>query len=312
MDRPLLLPSRLRRLVLQRATLCVLGLILQLDALATTPLTIEPALANSYREGVPLASYSVSEKYDGVRALWTGKKLYSRQGLPIQAPPWFTQDWPALALDGELWAGRGNFDTAQSVVARGADNDERWRQVRYMVFDAPKASGTFQDRLAAARSALQSTSAQHVEVAPQWPATSHQALMEQLRAFSHRGAEGLMLRRTDTPYRAGRSDDLLKLKLLDDAEAVVIAHVPGKGKYANMTGALKVATPDGRQFQLGSGLSDAQRHHPPPVGSTVTYRFNGYHASGLPRFARFWRIRDDEPQQTMKDTQTKKMPAESR
>ena len=121
-----------------------------------------------------------------------------------------------------------------------------------------------------------------------------------------------MLRRTDTPYRAGRSDDLLKLKLLDDAEAVVIAHVPGKGKYADMTGALKVATPDGRQFQLGSGLSDAQRHHPPPIGSTVTYRFNGYHASGLPRFARFWRIRDDVPQQAMKDTQTKKMPAESR
>ena len=295
MDRPLLLPSRLRRLVLQSVTLCVLGLILQLDALATTPLTIEPALANSYREGVPLASYSVSEKYDGVRALWTGKKLYSRQGLPIQAPPWFTQDWPALALDGELWAGRGNFDTAQSVVARGADNDERWRQVRYMVFDAPKASGTFQDRLAAARSALQSTSAQHVEVAPQWPATSHQALMEQLRAFSHRGAEGLMLRRTDTPYRAGRSDDLLKLKSFEDAEAQVLAHLPGKGRHAGQMGALWVQTPEGLRFRLGSGFSDADRSAPPAIGSWVTYRFRGRHDSGLPRFASFVRVREDMP-----------------
>ena len=117
--------------------------------------------------------------------------------------------------------------------------------------------------------------------------------MRQLRNVSQQGAEGLMLRRADSPYRAGRSDDLIKLKLFDDAEAVVVAHLPGKGKYQGMTGALLVQMPSGQRFKIGSGLSDADRAQPPAMGSTITYRFNGSHPSGLPRFARYWRVRSD-------------------
>ena len=119
--------------------------------------------------------------------------------------------------------------------------------------------------------------------------------MGQLHRLEKAGAEGLMLRRDDAPYRGGRSDDLLKLKTFEDAEAVVVGHVPGRGKYAGKTGALLVALPDGRRLRLGSGLPDAVRRNPPPVGTVVTYRFNGTHASGLPRFARFWRVRADAP-----------------
>lgn len=104
-----------------------------------------------------------------------------------------------------------------------------------------------------------------------------------------------MLRRDDAPYRSGRSDDLLKLKSFEDAEARVIGHLPGRGKYAGQTGALLVETPSGQRFRLGSGLPDALRRAPPPIGSVVTYRHNGTHASGLPRFARFWRVRADQP-----------------
>ena len=104
-----------------------------------------------------------------------------------------------------------------------------------------------------------------------------------------------MLRRDDAPYRGGRSDDLLKLKSFEDAEAMVVGHVPGKGKYAGQTGALIVELPDGRRLRLGSGLTDALRRAPPPIGSVVTYRYNGTHAGGLPRFARFWRVRGDRP-----------------
>ena len=57
-----------------------------------------------------------------------------------------------------------------------------------------------------------------------------------------------------------------------------------------MTGALRVRSVDGLQFQLGSGLSDEQRRNPPPI---VTYRYNGLHPSGKPRFARFWRVRNE-------------------
>ena len=53
--------------------------------------------------------------------------------------------------------------------------------------------------------------------------------------------------------------------------------------------------PDGQRFRLGSGLTDVQRDDPPPVGAWVTYRYNGNHPGGLPRFARFLRVRGDLP-----------------
>ena len=116
-----------------------------------------------------------------------------------------------------------------------------------------------------------------------------------LREVVRGGGEGLMLHRGASLYRAGRGEDLLKLKTHDDAEARVIAHVPGKGKHAGRLGALMVETPEGRRFALGTGFTDAQRADPPPVGSWVTYRFRGLHeGSGLPRFASFLRVRSDE------------------
>jgi len=103
----------------------------------------------------------------------------------------------------------------------------------------------------------------------------------------------LLLHRGASLYQGVRNDDLLKLKPYEDAEATVIAHVPGKGKYAGMLGALRVQKPGGQQFNIGTGFSDAQRRDPPPVGSHVTYRYNGLHASGVPRFASFVRVRKD-------------------
>jgi DNA ligase-1 len=92
------------------------------------------------------------------------------------------------------------------------------------------------------------------------------------------------------PYR---SDDLLKLKRFDDAEAIVIAHIEGKGKFSNMLGALVVTTPEAREFKIGSGFSDLQRRDSPAIGSTITYKYQGFTASGLPRFASFRRERDN-------------------
>ena len=250
-------------------------------------------LAASYRSGLPIAQYWVSEKYDGIRAHWTGQQLLTRQGQVIDAPTWFTQAWPTQAMDGELWAGREQFTRVQSAVAQGAKADAAWQQVRYMVFDLPQHRGPFSERKQALAQLVQRIHQPWVQAAPQWRVASHEALMQQLRQMSQQGAEGLMLRHAHAPYRSGRSDDLIKLKLFDDAEAVVIAHVPGKGKYRGLTGALLVQMPNGLRFKIGSGLRDADRAHPPPIGSTITYRYNGMHPSGLPRFARFWRMRED-------------------
>ena len=70
-------------------------------------------LAQSYSGGLDLSQYWVSEKYDGVRGYWDGHALWTRQGEPINAPAWFSAGWPATPIEGELWAGRGEFALAQ-------------------------------------------------------------------------------------------------------------------------------------------------------------------------------------------------------
>src|SRR5690606_23918904 len=151
------------------------------------------------------------------------------------------------------------------------------------------------ERLPALRAHVSALARPWVQAAPQWRVDGHATLMAQLRAHERGGAEGLMLRRDDAPYRGGRSGDLLKVKSHEDAEARVVGHLPGQGRLQGLTGALLVETPAGQRFRLGSGLPDALRRDPPALGSTVTYRFNGTHPSGLPRFARFWRVRADGP-----------------
>lgn len=279
--------------------LCVLGLGAGLSAGAV--MAQQPALTLAQRwdahthANLDLSAYWVSEKYDGIRAFWDGSRLISRQGQPIDAPVWFVQGLGAVALEGELWAGRGRFACVQSAVGRGAAADALWRGVRWMVFDAPAHEGDFAERQRVLRAQVQRINRPWIEAAAQWQVRTAAQLQQQLQQFTQAGAEGLMLRRADAPYRAGRSGDLLKVKLHDDAEAVVVAHLPGKGRLTGLTGALLVRLPDGRELRLGSGLSDADRRNPPPVGAVVTYRHSGWHASGLPRFARFWRVREDVP-----------------
>jgi len=252
-------------------------------------------LAEPWQAGTDLADWWVSEKYDGVRGFWDGSALRTRGGERIAAPPWFTAGWPATPLDGELWAGRGGFEQAQSAVARQSPDDAAWRRLRYMVFDLPAHPGTFDERLPALRAAVAALDQPWVVAVPQQRVASAARLQALLREVVAGGGEGLMLHRGSSHYRAGRGDALRKLKPHDDAEARVIAHLPGRGRHAGRLGALWVQTPEGRRFALGSGFTDAQRADPPPVGSWVTYRHRGVHpGSGLPRFASFLRVRADD------------------
>lgn len=279
-----------RRRVLVAALACPALLPLWRPARAEAPAL---QLAQVYKSGMPLAGWWVSEKYDGMRARWDGQQLWSRGGERIAAPAWFTSGWPAQPMDGELWAGRGRFEFTVSTVRRQQPEDKAWREIRFMVFDLPAEPGSFDERLAVLKRLLPLPAAPWLLPVAQQRATTHAQLVSLLNKTVKLGGEGLMLHRGASLYRAERSEDLLKLKPHADAEAVVIAHVPGRGRHAGRMGALEVRMPDGKRFRIGSGFSDAQRRHPPPVGATVTYRHDGFNASGLPRFARFVRERKD-------------------
>jgi DNA ligase-1 len=273
--------------------LALIGLLTALPVYAATPSPAPVMLANVYHAGIMLDDYWVSEKYDGVRGYWDGEKLRARSGAVIDAPTWFTAGWPKTPMDGELWAGRGQFDLASATIRQQPADDEAWRHIRYMAFDLPAHGGTFDERIPALQELVAQLARPWVQAVPQWKLHDETELRRKLDAVTRDGGEGLVLHRGASMYRAGRSDDLLKFKLFDDAEARVVGHLPGKGKYAGMLGSLLMEAPDGTRFRIGTGFSDAQRRDPPPVGSVVTYRYQGITSGGKPRFARFMRVRDE-------------------
>lgn len=248
-------------------------------------------LAQQYIQGIDVTKYFISEKLDGVRAYWDGKDLYTRSGQKISAPVWFLAGLPASHLDGELWLGRGRFDEVSGLVRRKAAKDADWADVRYMVYDLPDMIAPFNERLWVLRTLVAEQRKPWLKAVDQKKLNSDQALNDRLEQVVAGGGEGLMLRHSRAYYQAKRSNDLLKLKPLYDAEATVLAHIPGEGKYRGMMGALLVKDAAGREFRLGTGFSDQERRFPPQVGSQVTFSFNGLTSSGLPRFARFLRQR---------------------
>ncbi|MDD2742223.1 MAG: DNA ligase [Rhodocyclaceae bacterium] len=248
-------------------------------------------LAEAYRGQVDVSRYLVSEKLDGVRALWNGKTLNFRSGKGINAPRWFIDALPKQALDGELWLGRGKFDQLSGIVRREVPDDKEWQQVRYMIFELPGASGSFSQRSDAIGEIVLQARTPWLQKIEQFSVVDRNNLHKRLDQVVKAGGEGLMLHRADAPYETGRSDTLLKMKPWEDAEAEVIGHQPGKGKYFGVMGALRVRTPDGREFSLGTGFTDEQRKNPPPLGSMVTYRYRDVTSKGLPRFASFLRVR---------------------
>ena len=265
---------------------------LPLHAYASPPRLM---LATGYQDDVDASRYWVSEKLDGVRGRWDGQALWTRGGYRVRAPAWFTEGWPPVPMDGELWLGRGRFEDASGTVRAGDADDPAWRRMRFMVFDLPDDPGTFTERVLHMRSLLDAAGVAWLRPVAQYRARDTAELDALLEAVVASGGEGLMLQHQDARYRVGRSDDLLKYKPYDDAEARVVGHTRGKGKYRGMLGALVVERPDGLRFRIGSGFSDAQRAAPPPIGAVVTYRYNGLSNKGVPRFARFLHVRHDIP-----------------
>lgn len=277
----------------------IVGVLLALLAAAASTLAfgagpVPPALllAERYRGDIEISRYWVSEKLDGVRASWDGKALQFRSGNPVPAPKWFLDALPGQPLDGELWLGRGSFDQLSAIVRRQSPVDAEWRRVRYMIFELPNAPGSFTDRTEQIKAVTAAANLPWLQAVPQFRLSDAAALQKKLRDIVRDGGEGLMLHRDDAVYETGRSSALLKVTPWLDAEATVIAHLPGKGKYAGMLGALRMELPDGRRFALGSGLTDALRRNPPPVGTLITYRYRELTPNGMPRFPRYLRVRD--------------------
>ena len=224
-----------------------------------------------------------------------GQRFYSRQGNQFMAPAYFTKDLPSTPLDGELWCGRGLFSQTISIVKKQKNKAEAdWKFVTYLVFDAPTLAKPYEDRvkwlMAHIKVGKQTTYASVVGVC-QCKNKVH--LQSTLKQVLLKGGEGIMLRQKQSDYENKRSHALLKVKFFHDEEARVIGSAKGTGRCSDMMGKLFCVLPNGVQFKIGTGFSDAQRRRPPPVGSVVTFKYQELSHKGHPRFPVFLRLRED-------------------
>jgi DNA ligase-1 len=249
-------------------------------------------LAESWDNATDLTDWWMSEKLDGVRAYWDGKQFLSRQGNLYHAPPWFIADLPEAPLDGELWIDRKKFQRTVSIVRR-QDKSDLWKEVRFLVFDAPAATGNFEERLAFLKDALARKKLPYARPHEHARCENVAHLRAELTRVESLGGEGLMLRQPGSKYVAGRSSTLLKVKSFRDAEALVIGHQAGAGRHQGRLGALLVRLPDGTEFAVGTGFSDRERGTPPAIGATVTFRYQELSEAGVPRFPSYVGVRSD-------------------
>ncbi len=249
-------------------------------------------LASVYRQDINIDEYWVSEKLDGVRAYWDGRQLISRQGNVFYAPPWFIKDFPSIPLDGELWIARNKFAQVSGIVRRHNGNQKQWEQISFMIFDLPASLSDFSTRLKLISRLVEQSSSPYLKMIPQQKIANNTKLQILLEQIIASGGEGLMLHKGSAYYQTKRSQDLMKLKKYEDAEAVVKKHIPGKGRNSGRMGSLLVETESGILFKIGTGFSDTERENPPEIGTIITYKYIGKTKNNVPRFASFMRIRE--------------------
>jgi DNA ligase 1 len=252
-------------------------------------------LANKATNKGDYKGWWVSEKLDGVRAYWDGTHLLSRNGNIFTAPESFTKDLPKdKTLDGELFGGRKKFQTTVGIVKSSAAHPG-WATLSYELFDIPSSGGkSFEGRMEELLSLFpKGGPIKHVHVVEQELCAGSQHVADRLAEIEALGGEGLMLREPGSKYVHSRSNTLLKVKSTEEVDAIVRGHDPGKGKHQGRCGALLVELANGKQFCVGSGLSDMQRNAPPSVGTVIVVRFQELTDGGIPRFPVFAGCRYD-------------------
>ena len=247
------------------------------------PTSIKPMLAVPGRLPQDDANWAFEIKWDGIRAILIVEggrvRAQSRNDLDISA------SFPELAdigeflgmttcvLDGEIIAlgedGRPSFSRLQHRMHVGNQREARRRAssdpVSFVAFDLLYLDGRsllalpYDER----RARLE---ALHLSGATFTTTESFRDVSGQdiLAATVQNGLEGVVAKRRDSPYRAGRRHpDWLKVKSLRTQEVVVGGWTEGRGEREGGLGALLLGIPggDGLRYvgKVGTGFSDKAR-----------------------------------------------------
>lgn len=239
-----------------------------------------------------VVGWLMSEKLDGVRGVWDGKSLKTKNGNPIFAPQWFLKQMPPFAIDGELWTKRNDFEEIQSIVLSKTP-DDRWRKITLNVFEVPNQQGGLLQRLSVLDKFLKKSNSPSIKIIPQQVVQSQQHLETTLKSIMDQSGEGLVVRKPEVSFYIGRTQDALKVKSFLDDECVLTGYKEGKGKFTGIVGSF-ICDWHGMQLFIGSGIKKSLRITPPPIGSKLTFKYYGKTKSGKPKFATFLRVRQKE------------------
>jgi DNA ligase-1 len=239
-----------------------------------------------------LTGWWLSEKLDGVRAYWDGKQFLSRGYNIYDAPDWFKAGLPGHALDGELWIDRKKFQDA-SDIARCQNQPDRWKPMKFLIFDAPDAKGPFEDRMKFLADTLPKWKSQFTTLVEHVVCKGNDHLEEELDRILGLGGEGLMVRKPGSHYERSRSSTILKVKKFLDMEVIVDDYEAGEGRHKGRVGALWVKLSNGKTCKVGTGLKDKDRDNPPAKGSIITVKYQELTDDGVLRFPVYVGVRPD-------------------
>ena len=172
----------------------------------------------------------MSEKMDGIRAYWDGKKFISKNGKCIFVPSKFSKGLPSVALDGEIWMGRGTYEKLTSLLKSNISNSaiDKWNEVGYYIFDLPSSSAPYEERLDKLQNLQLPT---HVHLVKSIRCNDFKHLNLYLDEILNGGGEGIILREPNSIYTVGLiSSSFLKLKRIDDTE-VILTEVMNTGLF---------------------------------------------------------------------------------
>lgn len=237
-------------------------------------------LVSDYRDENP-RGWWMSEKLDGIRAMWDGHDFYSREGNVFPVPEWFKLGMPSTCLDGELYAGPGNFQKMLSLIRQEAPSaGGSWCGVAFCVFDAPNHGGDFEER----QEFLKTLDLPpQVSFVPQIKCAERMHLDQFTHALELAHSEGWVLRKAHSAYEHGRTSAALKFKFKQEAEAKVIGYTQSENQSVI---ASIVCLFNEKTVRVG-GLSYPVRFTPPVVGSRITISFYGLTDNGIPRHPSF-------------------------
>jgi DNA ligase-1 len=261
-----------------------------------------PMLAHEYKKHQKKVKFPcyVQPKLDGYRMVYDGvnDRLLSRTGKPYDILVGTglhkeLQKYKNHILDGELYVHSDDFAFELYGVLRkkklSGDDAKILDKVLYNIYDMISPE-KYSVRLTALTKLIKKS--KYISLVQTDKCDDFSCIQKSQTDFISKGYEGLMVRNADGLYIHNRSTSLLKFKIFDDAEFVVVGYEKEndtKGDGATPVIWICITMPEGKKFKVASKgtreeRSELYRNGQKYIGKMLSVQFFGLSQDKIPRF----------------------------